>query len=221
MPGRNCCLCLRINTYNKQRASKLGAQSKDYAAVYASDGKAQWSPDEGLEKTPFPIIVEDPDETIDPRFRLNFGRVYTVEHNIKVLKVGRIPTEYLADLDNYFIRTLNVSQQDTLQMEPGARSSVVYSSSSSPYPSSMSYSGSVGSALMGASNTSGSEQDAGIDQSRAFKDMVISPVSETPSSYPGLGESYNPQPPSTYIGRAPNSSDREKLDPRKSTFGLS
>jgi hypothetical protein len=181
--------------------------------VYASDGKAQWSPDEGLEKTPFPIIVEDSDENIDPRLRLNFGRVYTVEHNIKVLKVGRIPTEYLAALDNYFVQTLNVSQQNNSQREPGARPPVVYSSSSSTYPSSMSYSGSVGSAVMGASNASGSAPGADINQSRAFGDMVISPVPETPSSY-------TTETPSNYIGRAPDGSDKEELDPRESTFGL-
>lgn len=59
-----------------------------------------------MSKEPFPIKVEDPKEIIHPKSRLNFGRVYTVEHNIKVLKVGRIPDEHLARLDRYFVERI-------------------------------------------------------------------------------------------------------------------
>jgi hypothetical protein len=61
---------------------------------------------EGIVRTSFPIIVEIENETIDPMSRLNFGRVYTVEHNIKVAKVGRIAQDYIKLLDDYFLESI-------------------------------------------------------------------------------------------------------------------
>jgi hypothetical protein len=59
-----------------------------------------------MDKEPFPIIVENSQEKIDPMTRLNFGRVHTVEHNVKVSKVGRILDEYLPLLEQYFLQTI-------------------------------------------------------------------------------------------------------------------
>ena len=55
---------------------------------------------------PVPIVVEGSGETIDPKSHVNFGRVYTVEHNVKVSKVGRIAPEYLLLLDPKFVDTI-------------------------------------------------------------------------------------------------------------------
>jgi hypothetical protein len=104
-----CCLCLPLITYNGQGASKAGVRGEDYAAVYPVGGQPNIGDSEKLNKEPFPILVEEPTETIDPKSRINFGRVYTVEHNIKVLKVGRIPDEHLPRLDQYFIGRIATS----------------------------------------------------------------------------------------------------------------
>jgi hypothetical protein len=74
-----------LNTYHRQGASKNGIRVDNYAAVYPVGGEVRLSPDENLTKAPFPIKVEEAREYIDPTSRINFGRLYTVEHNIKVL----------------------------------------------------------------------------------------------------------------------------------------
>jgi hypothetical protein len=80
-----------LNTHHSKGASKAGVNPGNYAAVYPLVGTVQLGPDENLTKNPFPIKVEVPGESISPKSRLNFGRVYTLEHNIRVKKVGRIP----------------------------------------------------------------------------------------------------------------------------------
>jgi hypothetical protein len=104
---RGCCLCLPLNTYNRQGAGKDGIRIQDYAAVYdQARGPSPTSNGENLTKNPFPIIVEDPREKIDAMSLLNFGRVYTVEHSFKVKKIGRIPDEFHTQLDEYFVENI-------------------------------------------------------------------------------------------------------------------
>jgi hypothetical protein len=56
-----------------------------------------------LTKDPFPIIVETRGEQIDETSRINFGRVYSVEHNLRVMKIGRISTQDIPRLKEYFL----------------------------------------------------------------------------------------------------------------------
>jgi len=103
---QNCSLCLPLNTHNRQGALKMGLRKQDYAAVFAEGSRPVLDPMEGIVRTSFPIIVENENETIDPMSRLNFGRVYTVEHNIKVAKVGRIGQDHIKLLDDYFLESI-------------------------------------------------------------------------------------------------------------------
>lgn len=103
---QGCCLCLPLNTYSFQGMSKQKIRVEDYAAVYAVGSDPPTQDREALTKDPFPIIIEDTQETLSPMSRLNFGRVYTVEHNIKVLKFGRIPKEHIPALNRYFVESM-------------------------------------------------------------------------------------------------------------------
>jgi hypothetical protein len=103
---QGCCLCLMLNTYHRQGASKDGIKAENYAAVYRLGGEPEVGPNEDMTKEPFPIKVEEAGESIDPTSRIDFGRVYTVEHNIKVLKVGRIPNDFLPRLEQYFVDSI-------------------------------------------------------------------------------------------------------------------
>jgi hypothetical protein len=111
---QHCCLCLPLNTYGHQGTEKDRIRAGDYAAVYTMGSKPNVGTAERMSKKPFPIIIEDPRERIDPRSRLNFGQVYTIQHNLKVLKIGRIPDEYLPILNSYFIQAIaGTPAQDT------------------------------------------------------------------------------------------------------------
>ena len=103
---QGCCLCLMLNTYHRQGASKDGIKAENYAAVYPLGGEPEVGPNENMTKEPFPIKVEEAGESIDPTSRIDFGRVYTVEHNLKVLKVGRIPNDFLPRLEEYFVNSI-------------------------------------------------------------------------------------------------------------------
>lgn len=103
-----CCQCIPLVTYGGAGATKRGVNPNDYAAVYPEvvGGRQQLRPGEKMTKKPFPIKVENPNESIDPMSRLNFSRVYTVQHNLKVLKVGRIPDKYHTLLKQYYFESI-------------------------------------------------------------------------------------------------------------------
>jgi hypothetical protein len=105
------CLCLPLYTYGGQGTTKSDVRSQDHALVYSSDQQAPPSPsgDEVLEKEPFAIVVEDPTEQIDAMTRMNFSQVYTIQHNVKVAKVGRIAKDQLDRLNSYFVESITAT----------------------------------------------------------------------------------------------------------------
>lgn len=96
------CICIPLTTYGGQGTLKRGVNPDNHAVAYDSRRKPTTKAGEKMQKRPFPIKVEDPQEKIDPMTRLEFSKVYTVEHNVKVLKIGRIPDEHLNMLRRYF-----------------------------------------------------------------------------------------------------------------------
>jgi hypothetical protein len=107
-PKATFCLCLPINTYSGQATTKPGVAAQDHAAVVPESGEAQYHPkEEKLTKTPMIIIVENASTgPISPMARINFAKVYTVEYNVKVRKVGRIASDSIWRMDEYFTECL-------------------------------------------------------------------------------------------------------------------
>ncbi len=190
-----CCLCLALYTYKGQGTLKIGVKSQDHAAVFAAGGSPTTKPGEVMDKDPFPIIVENWRETVDPMSRLNFGRVYTVEHNVKVLKVGRIPDEDLSRLNKYFSLTIAIPAQVAFRSDQST--SATWSTQGNPFQSSIPIPG-PDSLLPGFSNLS----LRNIPEARS-----ASPV-QTSTSEPEL------IPNVAHIRRDPASEDYETLDPR-------
>lgn len=91
-----------IYTYNGQGVAKRDVNVQDHAAVYNQGSVFQenpWEPrmtKKALEFEPF-----TPDQALDTMSRLNFGKIYTVEHNVKVLRVGRISSKSMGTFTNY------------------------------------------------------------------------------------------------------------------------
>lgn len=54
-----------------------------------------------MSKEALEVEPAKPDQKLDPMSRLNFGKVYTVEHNVKVLPVGRITDGSMARFNSY------------------------------------------------------------------------------------------------------------------------
>jgi hypothetical protein len=96
-----------ISTYGGQGAAKKDARSQDHAVVYSSaEYEPRPGPDENLTLGAFPIIIEEAGERLDPRSRIDLGKVYTVEHNVRVLRVGRISPDHIKRLNEAFARTM-------------------------------------------------------------------------------------------------------------------
>jgi hypothetical protein len=84
-------------TYGFQGVLKFGVHPNDHAVVYSSrrDGPYISDREEGLmTKKSIRIEIKDPSHKLDPMSRLNYAKVYTVEHNVKVLFVGKVAENY-------------------------------------------------------------------------------------------------------------------------------
>lgn len=96
--GDDSTLCCPLHTYQGRATLKPKLKSIDmHAAAYSHTGKPKLQPGEELLIAPFPIIVETdvPSAEIDPMSRINFSKIYTVEHNVGVCNVGRIEPTHI------------------------------------------------------------------------------------------------------------------------------
>ena len=56
----------------------------------------------GLVKRPIAVNPCNPSLTLDPMSRLNFGKLYTVEHNVRLRDIGVVAADSMPYLDAYF-----------------------------------------------------------------------------------------------------------------------
>jgi hypothetical protein len=99
-------ICLPISTYGFQGVLKYGVHPEHHAVVYSSEREGPYLPDreKGLmSNKPIRIEIRDAAHKLDPLSRLNYAKVYTVEHNVKVLFIGKVAKNYEQD----FIRAFN------------------------------------------------------------------------------------------------------------------
>jgi len=111
--GQGHALCCPIQTYQKRGTTKSRINVENHAIVYAAGSEPKLLPEEeSLAMGSFQIVMEDKSVTIDQSSRLNFGKVYTVEHNIKVRNVGKINKESLPRLKAALVKSMGVSVSD-------------------------------------------------------------------------------------------------------------
>ncbi|KAE8452693.1 hypothetical protein EG329_013952 [Mollisiaceae sp. DMI_Dod_QoI] len=85
--------CLPILTYGGQGVLKRGVRAEHHAQIYTSKFEPRnTSPEELglLTRRPIRIRPDSKSENLDTMSRLNYAKVYTVEHNVKVVSVGRV-----------------------------------------------------------------------------------------------------------------------------------
>lgn len=54
-----------------------------------------------MTKEALAVKISAPDLKLDRMSRINFGKIYTVEHNVKVLPIGKIAKDSLPKLTKY------------------------------------------------------------------------------------------------------------------------
>lgn len=54
-----------------------------------------------MTKEPLEIWPDRHDEALDSMSRLNYGKIYTVEHNVKVLPIGQVSPDSMPKFVDY------------------------------------------------------------------------------------------------------------------------
>lgn len=96
-----------ILTYGNQGVLKRGVHPEDHAVVYSSrkDGPYCLEREKGLmTKHPIRIEVVKDSHKLDPLSRLNYAKLYTVEHNVKVLFIGKVARSYERDVKHGYMQ---------------------------------------------------------------------------------------------------------------------
>jgi hypothetical protein len=72
-------------TYAGQGVLRRGVQAKHHAAIYSGDEARVFKgeKEKGMTKRPIRIMT-NPRHRLDKASRLNYAKLYTVEHNVKV-----------------------------------------------------------------------------------------------------------------------------------------
>ena len=90
-----------IHSYGKRGLKKPHINRKDHAIIYTDIHPGEQA-GEGLNKRALQVIPDSPEIKLDPSSLINFGKIYTVEHNIKVKLLGRIAKESKHLLVSYY-----------------------------------------------------------------------------------------------------------------------
>jgi hypothetical protein len=91
-----------ITTYNGRGVAKRGVDPDKHAIVYMRGTTP--TPGAGeprMVKEPLEVVPENLGENLDYMSRLNFSKIYTVEHNVKVLPIGRISSRSMTRFREY------------------------------------------------------------------------------------------------------------------------
>jgi hypothetical protein len=100
------CWCIPINTYNGKGVGKPGFNDRDiraHAIIYMAGCPSEEAKGEPkMSKKPIEVNSAGPDQKLDPMSRIHFGKVHTVEHNVKVMNVGNITKKSLEYFEAYW-----------------------------------------------------------------------------------------------------------------------
>ncbi|GAB1312377.1 hypothetical protein MFIFM68171_02587 [Madurella fahalii] len=97
-------LCFSITTFGGAGAAKNNrGRPSDYVVLHSSaiEPEAPYE-EENITREPIAVIIEDDEQLISPKARLDCGRIYTVEDGLPVMKVGRVLPASLPLLEEYY-----------------------------------------------------------------------------------------------------------------------
>ncbi len=97
-------LCFSITTFVGTGSVKTRrGRAEDFVVLYSAEIEPPKPyPEENITRDPIAIIIEDDEQYISPLARLDCSRIYTVEHNLKMMKIGRVHADSMPQLEEYF-----------------------------------------------------------------------------------------------------------------------
>lgn len=102
-------LCFNITTFEGRGGTKaIRGRPVDYVVLHSSNVEPPRPYDEErITRDPIAVIIEDETQHIAPIARLDCGRVYTVEDDLRVMKIGRVHPLSLPLLDEYYKQSVS------------------------------------------------------------------------------------------------------------------
>ncbi|KAF2159660.1 hypothetical protein M409DRAFT_29827 [Zasmidium cellare ATCC 36951] len=95
--GQSYCSALPIATYGGRGVSKPGVKKSEHAIIHsgrdAPQPKTHERPQRGedsIRPIPIRVVPDNREEALEPMSRLDFGKVHTIQHNIKVRPFGMV-----------------------------------------------------------------------------------------------------------------------------------
>lgn len=83
--------------------AKNRARNENMAVLYSTSvPPPEPDKEEGIKFGPLAVIMEEGKQNISPLARLDFSRVFTVEDDLKVMKIGRLHPDFHEKLDEYY-----------------------------------------------------------------------------------------------------------------------
>ena len=73
--------------------------------IYMVGTSSAAGPGENIVKNPIAVVPAGPDQKLHPMSRINFDKMYSIEHNVKVMNVGKVADGSLHNLELYFQNT--------------------------------------------------------------------------------------------------------------------
>jgi len=77
-----------------------GTQARDHGIIYTGDKTPQLSRTENLNIRPIHVLPKEA-EGLAPESRIDYGKSYAVEHNVKVADIGTVDEAHLDRLQRY------------------------------------------------------------------------------------------------------------------------
>jgi hypothetical protein len=92
-------------TYGKQGTKKIGVKPEDHAIIYTGGHPPhELEGEKKLHKRAVQVIPKTPHK-LDLASRVNYAKLYTIEHNVKVCFIGKIAPGSEATFNTDFTRT--------------------------------------------------------------------------------------------------------------------
>ncbi|KAK3489082.1 uncharacterized protein B0T23DRAFT_406344 [Neurospora hispaniola] len=96
-------LCFAIVNGGAKSMAKNRARGEHLAVLYSTSvPPAEPDKEEGIMFGPLAVILEEGKQNISPLARLDCSRVFTVEDDLKVMKIGRVHPDFHGKLDEYY-----------------------------------------------------------------------------------------------------------------------
>ncbi|KAK0633756.1 hypothetical protein B0T14DRAFT_561311 [Immersiella caudata] len=105
----NHSLCFSITTFaGPGTARSRRGRAMDFVVLHSSEIEPPMPyEEEGIVRKPIGVIIEEDEQYISPLARLDCSRLYTVEDDLEVMKIGRVNPESLIHLEEYYKECVN------------------------------------------------------------------------------------------------------------------